>query len=313
VVTGRFAPSPTGDLHLGNLRTALAAWLLARAVDGAFVVRIEDLDRATSTVAAEQVQLSDLAALGIDWDNDPAGPVWRQSARFPEYEAAIAELVAAGLAYECYCSRREISDAARAPHAPRAQLAYPGTCRDLSDAARVARRRQRPPALRFRSGDVPVDIDDLVAGAFSGRAHDVVLRRNDGVPAYNLAVVVDDAAQGVDQVVRGDDLLPVTPSQVVLQRALGLATPTYGHVPMVLGPTGRRLAKRDGAVTPAALAARGVTPGDVLDALAESLGLARLGGRAGGAAALLEQVGRGWRPPTDPVAVDTVIAALGAP
>lgn len=265
-MAGRFAPSPTGDLHLGNLRTALAAWFVARSRRAAFVLRMEDLDRATSSPAHESAQQRDLAALGIDWDGD----VVRQSERFDRYHAAIDELTARGLTYPCFCSRREIREAAAAPHG--APLVYPGTCRGLSDTTRRTRAAERPAALRFRAAADPIVFADGVAGRQVGRADDVVLRRNDGVPAYNIAVVVDDAAQGVDHVVRADDLLASTPGQIALHRALGLPEPDYVHVPLVVGRSGERLAKRDGAVTLTELAAVGVGVDAVRGALAASLG-----------------------------------------
>ena len=253
-VTGRFAPSPTGDLHVGNLRTALVAWLLARVGGGRFVLRVEDLDRATSSLDHERSQLADLAALGLDWDNDEHGPVWRQSDRFPAYDEAIDRLAPpAGSPTSATAPVARSATAVRAPHAGDLEGGYPGTCRHLTGRERAERRRTRPPALRFRSDHATIVVDDIIAGRRPSPVDDVVLRRNDGVPAYNLAVVVDDAAQGVDQVVRGDDLLAVTGSQIALQRALDLPTPRYGHVPLVLGPAGERLAKRDGAVTLAGL------------------------------------------------------------
>jgi glutamyl-tRNA synthetase len=266
-VTGRFAPSPTGPLHVGNLRTALLAWLVARSAGERFVVRMEDLDRSNTSAAHEVRQLTDLAAIGLDWD----GPVLRQSERFDRYEHAISELVARGLVYECYCTRREILEAAEAPHGPVG--AYPGTCRDLSPAVRAARRTERPPALRLLASNAPISFDDALAGRVTGVPDDVVLRRNDGVPAYNLAVVVDDAAQGVDTVVRGDDLVPSTPRQIHLQQLLGLPAVRYAHVPLVVGDDGQRLAKRHGAVTLQDLAAEGVPGERVAAALRESLGL----------------------------------------
>ena len=267
-MTGRFAPSPTGPLHVGNLRTALLAWLVARAAGASFLVRMEDLDRVTSSPDHEARQLADLAGLGLDWD----GAVVRQSERFDRYGAAIDELTARGLTYECFCTRREIREAASAPHGP--ELRYPGTCRDLTAAERAARRRGRPAAIRLRAPGDEVVVVDRLAGRHAAVPDDVVLRRNDGVPAYNLAVVVDDAAQGVTEVVRGDDLLASTPRQVLLQRLLGLPSPTYVHVPLVVGADHERLAKRHGAVTLEDLADRGVAPERVVGALAISLGMA---------------------------------------
>jgi glutamyl-tRNA synthetase len=268
---GRFAPSPTGPLHLGNLRTALVAWLFARSSGGHFLVRMEDLDRTTSSRENEHAQLADLAAIGLDWD----GAVVRQSDRFALHRAAIAQLTEAGLTYPCYCTRREIREAASAPHgAP--EGAYPGTCRSLDSEARRAREASgRRPALRLRvEPGTTVSFDDRIHGTVQGTVDDVVLCRNDGVPAYNLAVVVDDAAQGIEEVVRGDDLVSSTPRQIHLARRLALPVPTYAHVPLVLGPDGARLAKRHGAVTLADLALDGVDAEDVLSLLATSLGLA---------------------------------------
>lgn len=265
-VAGRFAPSPTGDLHLGNLRTALAAFLLAVSRGVPFLLRVEDLDRVASAPAHEASQQRDLRAIGIDWD----GPVLRQSERFPVYEEALARLTAAGATYECYCTRREIRDAVAAPHGT--ELVYPGTCRDLSPDERHRRCAERPPAIRFR-GEGTVTFDDAVAGRFTGAVSDVVLRRNDGAPAYNLAVVVDDAATGVDHVVRGDDLLSSTPAQIAVQEALGLPRPEYVHIPLVVGPDGQRLAKRDGALTLDDLDSAGIAAARVRGALTRSLGI----------------------------------------
>jgi glutamyl-tRNA synthetase len=277
-MAGRFAPSPTGELHLGNLRTALVAWLAARSTGRGFLVRMEDLDRVTSSPEHERRQLADLAALGLDWD----APVVRQSERFDLYRAAIDGLRSMGRVYPCFCTRRqiraEIDGAAEAPHAHLPDGAYPGTCRSLSDDERAAREASgRQPALRLRADGEVIEVEDRIAGRYVGAVDDVVLARADGVPAYNLAVVVDDALQGVDQVTRGDDLLSSTPRQVLLQRWLDLPTPEYLHVPLVLGPTGQRLAKRDGAVTIGDLAAAGWRAGDVLAVLARSLGLAAAG------------------------------------
>ena len=269
---GRYAPSPSGDLHLGNLRTAVIAWVLARASGRAFHLRVDDLDAARTRPGAAERQLADLTALGLDSD----GPVLWQSERGPAYAAALDELARRGLVYECYCSRREILEAPRAPHSPPG--AYPGTCRDLDEAERDRRRRElgpgRTPALRLRSAVDRYTIDDALHGRYSAAVDDVVLRRGDGVWAYNLAVVVDDHAQGVDQVVRGEDLLPSTPRQAYLADLLGLRHRDYVHVPLALGPDGRRLAKRDGAVTMAQLAERGVDADGVFAMIAASLGAA---------------------------------------
>ncbi len=267
-VVGRFAPSPTGRLHLGNLRTAMAGWLWARSLGGRFLVRMEDLDRRTSSAEHEQGQLDDLAALGMDHD----GEVIRQSDRFDAHHEAIDRLAAAGLTYPCFCSRREIALAASAPHGDLPEGAYPGTCRELDSAEQARRSEERPAALRLRAGAVEVRFTDLVAGEQTGVVDDVVLRRNDGVPSYNLAVVVDDAHQGVTQVLRGDDLLSSTPRQIHLQRLLGLPTPEYAHVPLVLNTDGERLSKRDGAVTLPDLVEAGLDAAEVSRRLLRTLG-----------------------------------------
>jgi glutamyl-tRNA synthetase len=241
-MTGRFAPSPTGDLHLGNLRTALLAWLFARSAGGRFLKRIEDLDRGRVRPGVEERQLADLAAVGVDWD----GPVVRQSERAELYAEAVRRLDT----YPCFCTRAEIREAASAPHGALPEGAYPGTCRDLSAVERAAfEAAGRPPALRVRAGGARVEVQDSLVGQVSSVVDDFVVRRGDGTYAYNLAVVVDDAAQGVTQVVRGADLAESTPRQAWLARTLGLAEPSYAHVPLVLGPDGARLAKRHGAVT----------------------------------------------------------------
>ncbi len=268
-VTGRFAPSPTGPLHLGNLRTAMAAWLWARSEGGRFLVRMEDLDRQTASADHERRQLEDLAVVGVDHD----GAVVRQSDRFGLHHAAIDRLTAQGRTYPCYCTRREIANAASAPHGNAPEGAYPGTCRGLTEVERARRAQERPAALRLRADEVEVAFVDRIAGPTSGIVDDVVLRRNDGVPSYNLAVVVDDAKQGVTQVLRADDLLSSTPRQIHLQRLLGLPTPDYAHVPLVVNERGERLAKRDGAVTLEELAAAGVPPETVTVRLLRTLGV----------------------------------------
>ncbi|HZV74308.1 MAG TPA: tRNA glutamyl-Q(34) synthetase GluQRS [Conexibacter sp.] len=271
---GRFAPSPSGPLHLGNLRTALLAWLFARSAGARFLLRIEDLDPGRSRREHEAGQLADLAALGLDWD----GPVVRQSARRDRHRAALETLRAAGRVYPCWCTRAEIREAASAAHGAFPEGAYPGTCRRLTAAQRATHERSgRPPALRLDAGAARVAFVDRLHGPVDAVVDDLVLWRNDGTPAYNLAVVVDDGEQGIGEVVRGDDLLDTTPRQLLLQRLLDLPTPAYAHVPLVLGPDGARLAKRHGAVTLADRVARGETPADVRAWMAASLGLAEPG------------------------------------
>jgi glutamyl-tRNA synthetase len=246
---------------------------------------MEDLDRVAD--GAEARQIADLRAFGIDFDGEPV----RQSERRELYDAAIDRLVAADLVYECYCTRREILDAASAPHAP--DGAYPGTCRSLTDAERSARRAVRPAALRLRSGTSSWTVEDLLHDEFTGVVDDFVLRRGDGTPAYNLAVVVDDGDQGIDQVVRADDLLTSAPRQSYLATLLGIEPPQYVHVPLALGPTGKRLAKRDGAVTLRDRMELGESPSDVFRMVADSLGVP-----ATDAADLLER----WNPTSVPSA-----------
>lgn len=266
-MAGRFAPSPTSDLHLGNLRTALVAWLLARGSGRRFLLRIEDLDSQRVAAAPEVAarQIADLAAIGLDFDGEAA---W-QSHRLPGYADAVTRLDT----YECFCTRREIAEAASAPHDD-GHRPYPGTCLRLSDAERERRRRERPPAIRVRANGAVETVTDLWAGEVTGVVDDFVIVRNDGVPAYNLAVVVDDVAQGIDQVVRGDDLLSSSPRQAWLTRRLGGTVPQYAHVPLAVNADGKRLAKRDGAVTLADLGGSGVTAAEVLTGLAHSLDLA---------------------------------------
>ena len=262
---GRFAPSPSGELHVGNLRTAILAWLFARSTGRDFLLRVEDLDRARAGAEAEQ--LRDLEAMGVTWD----GAVVRQTDRGGLYSDAINTLAAAGLTYECFCTRREIQEAPSAPHAP--QGAYPGTCRNLGTAELEFKRSTRPAAIRLRAGVTEFTMQDVLHGEFTGVVDDLVLRRNDGVTAYNLAVVVDDAAQSIDQVVRGDDLLPSTPRQAYLASLLNIPVPAYAHVPLVVNSDGVRLAKRDGAVTLADLSNAGVSAAAVRDLILQSLKL----------------------------------------
>jgi len=284
---GRYAPSPTGPLHLGNARTALLSWLAARAAGGTYLMRIEDLDGPRVRPGLEGRILEDLRWLGLDWDEGPdvGGPLapYRQSERAPAYAAALGALVEAGLAYPCFCSRAEIAQASQAPHASDEGPRYPGTCRRLGASERAERARLKAPAWRLRVEEGRVTFVDGVHGpqAFDvcGTVGDFVVARADGIPAYQLAVAVDDAAMGITDVVRGDDLLPSTARQLLVYRALGLKAPSFAHVPLVVGPDGERLAKRHGALSLGELRQRGADPRDVAGLLASISGLARPGAR----------------------------------
>ena len=279
---------------MGNLRTALLAWLFARSAGSRFLMRVEDLDTQRVRPGCEEEQLADLRSIGIDWD----GPVVRQSERLALHHEALARLDADGRLYPCFCTRAEIRDAPSAPHGPPGT--YPGTCRELTAAQRAEREASgRRPALRLRADGDPIEFEDRLLGRSSGTVDDFVVRRGDGAPAYNLAVVVDDAAQGVEEVVRGADLLDSTPRQLALARLLGVAEPRHAHVPLVLGPDGSRLAKRHGSVTLADRRALGESHADVLGWLASSAGLAEPGEPVT-AEALLERFdpGRLGREPT---------------
>jgi glutamyl-tRNA synthetase len=249
--------------------TALASWVVARATGGQHLLRIEDLDVPRAVGGSEQRILEDLRWLGLDWDEEP----WRQSTRGPHYENAIARLSAQGLVYPCDCSRAEIARVASAPHAGE-EVVYPGTCRDR-DPSRPLR---RPPALRVRVPDEVLTYEDGGVGTVAqnlGRAvGDFVLRRGDGVFAYQLAVVVDDLAMGITDVVRGDDLVSSTPRQIWLARTLGATPPRYAHVPLVAAPDGARLEKRTPGATVRALRAAGLQPERIIGELAYGLGLA---------------------------------------
>jgi glutamyl-tRNA synthetase len=251
------------------LRTAVVAWLFARSQEARFLVRIEDLDPQRSRAEFEHEQLADLGLLGIDWDEPPV----RQSERLELYEDALARLEREGRLYPCFCTRAEIREAASAPHGAGPDGAYPGTCRDLSPAERRRLTAAgRTPALRVRAGGERIEFEDRLAGVCGGVVDDFVVRRSDGVPAYQLAVVVDDAEQRVGEVVRGADLADSTPRQILLARLLDLPVPRYAHVPLVLGADGARLAKRHGGVT---LADRDEPVAATLALLAHTLGLAR--------------------------------------
>ena len=288
---GRFAPSPTGELHLGNARTALLAWLWTRSAGGKFIMRVEDLDRPRVKAGLAKKQLEELTWLGLDWDEGPTlpdlpesgphGPYF-QSQRSGLYDAALDRLRASGHVYDCFCSRAEIASAS-APHGPQDEgPRYPGTCRDLTASQRSERSRTRKPALRLRVPDGAVAFDDQICGrqTFDPQAEvgDFVLRRADGIHSYQLAVVVDDAAMEVTQVLRGADLLSSTARQLVLYRLLGAPAPAWAHAPLVLGPGGQRLSKRDRAVSLSAMKQMGEDPRRIVASLASISGLSTDGG-----------------------------------
>jgi len=273
ITIGRYAPSPSGDLHVGNLRTAMLAWLSAHRDGGELRLRIDDLDPRVSTPEHEQSQREDLALLGITFD----GPELRQSARTNVYAAAIVQLDEAGLLYPCFCSRREVREAAAAPHVHLPDGAYPGTCRDLSTIERERRSHDRPAAMRVRTNNVEVEFIDSHYGEQRELVDDFVIQRNDGVASYNLATVLDDEDQDVTEVVRGADLLAGTARHVWLREVLGLRQVTHAHVPLVMNSEGDRLAKRDGAVTLEDLSAQGVSADEVRSRLAFTLGLSSSG------------------------------------
>jgi glutamyl-Q tRNA(Asp) synthetase len=240
VPTGRFAPSPTGPLHVGSLVAAVGSWLFARREGGRWLVRMEDLDTPRVVAGSADEILRALERYGITWD----GEVVYQSQRIALYDDALATLRAKNLVYDCGCSRADLARTASAPLGREA--VYPGACRDGLPAGRVAR------AVRFRTFHELIGFDDMLRGPVeedvAAETGDFVVRRADGVYAYQLAVVVDDAAQNITQVVRGADLLTSTARQIALQRALGLRTPTYAHLPLVVNPDGSKLGKRDGAL-----------------------------------------------------------------
>lgn len=282
-IVDRYAPSPTADLHLGNLRTALAGWLLTRREEGRWLLRVEDLDetRVKAADGAACRQLSDLRSLGMTWD----GEVVTQSERLGAYHDALARL--RDRTYECFCTRREIEQAASAPHGD-GYRPYPGTCARLSTSERARLRERRPAAIRIHAEGARFTVTDLFAGEVTGIVDDFVLVRGDGTPAYNFASVVDDLHQGVTRITRGADLLSSAPRQAWLAVLLGGQPPSYAHIGLVTNPGGRRLAKRDGAVTPTDLLALGWDVSDVIAALTASLGLGRHETVEGALAAMTE-------------------------
>lgn len=278
-IRGRFAPSPSGHMHLGNAWTALLAWLQARSAGGAVVLRVEDLDPDRSRPEYTAQLMSDLAWLGLDWDEGPdiGGPhaPYCQDERRHLYQAALDSLAARGLVYPCFCTRAEIRASASAPHLGEDEGAYPGTCRP----DRGGEGRQRPgrtPALRLAVPDETVSFTDGCHGPVAhnlAAAGDFIIRRADGVHAYQLAVVVDDAAMDITHILRGDDLLSSTPRQLYLYRLLGLTPPAFAHVPLIVSPDGHRLSKRQQGLSLRSLRDRGVPPEEIIGFLAHKAGL----------------------------------------
>jgi glutamyl-tRNA synthetase len=317
----RFAPSPTGDLHLGSAWTALASWAVARADGGEVVLRVEDLDPPRVVRGSAERILDDLRWLGLDWDEGPdvggSFAPYTQSERGALYEAALRDLTARGLVYPCDCSRAEIARVASAPH-PGDEAVYPGTCRD----APTDRAFKREPAMRLR---LPEGIRErAIDGALGAIEQDLarecgdfVLRRGDGVFAYQLAVVVDDLAMGITDVVRGADLASSTPRQVFLARLLGQgksAPPRYTHLPLVVANDGSRLAKRTGGASVRVLREAGIDPRAIIGKLAHGLGMTADDRPKGARDALGEWVARGgsgWPRPGEGWRVPTEWAGLG--
>ncbi len=287
---GRLAPSPTGVLHLGNARTFLLTWLDVRARGGTLRMRIEDIDGPRVREGAEAAALHDLRWLGLDWDDG----ILRQSDHLDVYRSHVADLVARGLAYPCVCTRKEVEEAASAPHEEWMDAApYPGTCRGRFASVGAARAASgRDPAIRFRVEVERVPFVDRFRGEEAGRiAGDFVIQKRDGEPAYQCAVVVDDHRQGVTDVVRGDDLVPSTPRQLLLYAAFGWTPPRFAHLPLLVGADGRRLAKRHGDTSLAAFRKEGVSAARMIGYLGALSGLLQPGSECS-AAELLASVQR---------------------
>ncbi|CAM2008274.1 tRNA glutamyl-Q(34) synthetase GluQRS [Acanthopleuribacter pedis] len=282
----RFAPSPTGPLHLGNARSLLLAWLHARLLGADLVMRMEDLDRPRVKAGSAAQILDDLRWLGLDWDEGPdiGGPLgdYTQSRRDALYQTALDRLIARDLVFPCFCSRKDIERAASAPHGH--TLTYPGTCRRLDEAGRFAAQARHPdrrPGFRLVVPDRVVTVEDAVLGVqrqdLRREVGDFVVRRSDGLFAYQLAVTVDDALMGITHILRGEDLFPSTPRQIYLWDLLGYSCPEFWHVPLMLDPAGKKMSKRDGSASIAEFRNDGGRPEVLVGQLAASLGLAESG------------------------------------
>lgn len=259
-------------MHLGNAFSALLAWVQARAKDGEFVLRLENLDERCRPSEYTELLLEDLAWLGIDWDGEPI----MQADRLAAYDEALDRIMAAAEVYPCFCTRADLH-VASAPHASDGSVLYPGTCSHLEPAERAVRASSQRHALRLHVPDMCIAFDDAIQGEYAqnlrDESGDFVLRRSDGVYAYQLVCVVDDIFSGVTDVVRGRDLLSSTPRQMYLQQLLGADAPRYAHHPLLVAPDGRRLSKRDGDLEIAALRERGVKAEDIVGYLANLAGL----------------------------------------
>lgn len=278
MVRGRFAPSPSGRMHLGNAWSALLAWLSVRSQGGEMVLRLEDLDPDRCKKAYCDGVEEDLQWLGLDWDEggSAGGETYYQSKRSGIYRDALDRIREANLLYPCYCTRGQLH-APNAPHRSDGEVIYAGTCRGLSAAQRAEKEKNRRPAVRVITPDREISFTDSLQGEYRENlardCGDFILRRSDGVYAYQLAVVVDDALMGITEVTRGSDLLSSTPRQIYLQQLLGYAAPSYCHVPLLCAPDGRRLSKRESDLTLRALRETGVTPEEIVGKLAHAAGL----------------------------------------
>lgn len=278
---GRFAPTPSGLLHIGNAFTALMAWLQMRKSGGRFVLRIEDIDTARSKPEYTRRIIEDLRWLGLDWDEGPEtdypyGP-YLQSERFSLYEEALGKLQTADRLYPCYCSRAELAAIVRAPHGqPGSGSVYPGICRNLSEAQRNEKSQRKNPSLRLIVPKEELALQEGISGwqqRCTSEIGDFILKRADGYYSYQLAVVADDAAMHITDVLRGSDLLPSTYYQLILFHALGLTPPDYYHIPLLYAPDGKRFSKRNQSLTLASLRSAGVRPQTLLGCFAYLAGL----------------------------------------
>lgn len=270
-VIGRFAPTPSGRLHLGNVLCAMVAYLSARSQGGRFLLRIEDLDIPRCPASLNRAAIDDLTALGFTWDEEPL----YQSQRSDIYRRALQYLTEQGHTYPCFCTRAQLH-ASIAPNLGDTVVVYPGTCRNLTREEAAERAKTRTPAIRLRVPEEEITFTDRLYGVqrenLAQDCGDFILQRSDGLYGYQLAVVVDDALSGVTEVVRGRDILSATPRQIYLQRLLGYDTPAYLHIPLLMDGDGRRLAKRDRDMDMTALLKR-FTPEEILGRLAYAAGL----------------------------------------